>query len=242
MVKRLRMFLVLMLAVFVADQKTALADHDSEKSKISKKYEVVSWGDSQRLTDNLVRVGKAIAGGGTSEGSLDVYRQRYRELKSHWNDADEKFKKKGVDTKNEPVYFGFIEWVQKSTIPVPSIPGVPKPPKIVTDHFIQFYVAARKKNGADSSQTVELLEPNSAPDGVRKARPNQRWRFHHTPTKGEYIVEWYDSAKDGWSNMALDNNSDGAVVLATLSKKSGTQRWQIEDAGDGCRVITESCG
>jgi hypothetical protein len=50
-------------------------------------------------------------------------------------------KDKGIDPKKETLYFGMIDWVTKNGIGIP------------TDHYVQFYVAARKKN---RNASVEL--------------------------------------------------------------------------------------
>lgn len=230
-------FILLMtfFLVHIFSPTPAGASHESEKTKIYNKFEVVSFGPSERLTDNLWRIYKACAGNGTSKDSLEVYKKRYKELKSHWDDAEKKFKENKVDTNSEPVYVGFIDWVQKSEV----LPGAPQVP---TDHFIQFYVAARKQDkNKDDDPAVEtgakVLRPISLPEGVAKSLANQRWRFIDTTSKGEYIVEWFDPAKDAWSNLALDYDTQAAVVLKPLDKSAARQRWLIEEAGDNTRLL-----
>lgn len=207
----------------------AHADHDSEKRKIYNKYEIVSFGETQSFIQTW---GRILEGAGEWFGAnhddKSVYEKRFETLKFHWDDVRKKFKDNGVDTKKEPIYFGMIEWTPKD-----SLTGLPQ------DHKIQFYVAARKKKGKGSRP--DLTEPVEAPQGVRKARPNQRWRFVDTPTRGEYIIEWYDPEAGNWGDKALSADATGNVEVSSLKKKSPAQRWLLVSAGrESCLIVSEA--
>ncbi|MGE0535579.1 MAG: hypothetical protein AB7O68_11440 [Pirellulales bacterium] len=119
------------LIVVVATNLGALATSEvvqaksegGQKRRIERRYEAVAWGKKQSLRDNLFRSFKAGASKGTD---WSVYQQRYKDLDFHW----EEMKRKGIDPREETLYFGYISWSTDKGL--------------LSDHYVRFYVAARK--------------------------------------------------------------------------------------------------
>jgi hypothetical protein len=126
--------IVVGVCVFMFLPKISMGSQESEQERIKRKYDVVAWGKKQSLIDNIGRIIDAVESKGTD---WTVYERRYKDLEFHWNEM----KDKGIDPKKETLYFGMIDWVTKNGIGIP------------TDHYVQFYVAARKKN---RNASVEL--------------------------------------------------------------------------------------
>lgn len=136
---------VLAFLVLQTVASSALAESNGQKKKraVEKKYEVVAWGPKQRLTENLRRTYDACTG-----STFEVAAKRYKEVKEHYDEVVKKFHEHNVDWKKEPTYFDVIEWTSYD-----SITGLP------SDHWIRFYVAARKRgNSSAPKRPVAYLE------------------------------------------------------------------------------------
>lgn len=196
------------------------ADQDSEKRRIKKRYEVVSFGQRQSFVATLGR---------TAEGALEwygfdlddksVYEKRYEALKLHWDDVRKKFRENNVDTKTEPIYIGYIDWVHKEF-------------GVVVDHYIQFYVAARKRKKSNEAYDVNLQAQAGEHGGT-----GQRWMLIPTSDDNVFLIKnlrlWRDwkADKPPARDMVLDYVSDGGfdVNLQPQSGDDGAsgQRWII---------------
>lgn len=86
----------------------------------------------------------------------------------------------------------------------------------------------------DGDDSDDLAKGRERPDGVHKPASNQRWRFVDTPTRGEYIIESLASME---GRLALEYSTTGKVVVGKFDAKKASQRWLLEDAGAGTRLI-----
>lgn len=199
-------------------QNAVRASHDSEKERIYAKFEIVSFGQTQSFTKTCVRIFEGIGEWfGYDLDDKSVYEKRYEALKLHWDDARAKFRKHDVDTKSEPIYFGYIDWVKKQEIP-PPFPGAPDPPDVVTDHYIQFYVAARKRR-----KVVEL------PDTAKYTLHAPRSAYHG----------WYLDI-DGKDEASKSKNGKWTIARNLIMTKEDGPSWTALKSADGIKLLLDA--
>lgn len=182
------------LAFLVISISPLAASERSEKQKIEKKFDVVVWGQTQSLTDNLIRVARQIAAQG---GDIDVYRKRFEEVGGHWEDTKKEFARRGVDWNKDTIYFGHIDWVAYETVDL-KVRKIKRP----IDHRVRFYVAANLKK--DESPTSDKIS-----ERLYVFSEGQYSRFN--PTIGEIDKLNAVVAQDGWRGLSFEN-VDAAFV------------------------------
>ena len=199
------------------------------------------------MTDNLLRVGKAIAGEGTSKESLEVYKKRYKELKDHWDDAEKKLKENNVDTNREPIYFGFIQWVEQKEIDgLPRLPGLSGKVEVPEDHFIQFYVAARIKIESQHIKLQNLAKTNFENwfldiDGNAGAvilsknggGSGTEWVLTEA---GDNKVRIQNFGNSKFKEWFLDIDGKNGELLLTKSAEGSGTLWALSKEGDKSKL------
>ena len=214
MLKHRSLFVALAFGVAVIGSSDALADKRSEQRKIRNRFEVVSFSKTQSFVQTILRIFEGAAETyGVDPDGVSAYEKRYRDLKLHWDDAKEKFKKEGVDWKKDTIYFGYIDWIEKE-----NIAGV----KVPVDHKIQFYVAARKRHNTSRHPLQKHI-------ACFKKRANksrkQRWELYDVDNHQHAIQNVRDR------ESLLDYAGSGEPYQVALFKEvdaekaNRAQRW-----------------
>jgi hypothetical protein len=172
----------------------SVAGEGNEKRKVEERFDVVVWGDTQSLTDNLSRVARQIAAQG---GDLGVYIKRFEEVGGHWQKSKEVFAEKGIRWNEDTIYFGHVDWITKERVGLGAL-SFERP----IDHMVRFYVAANRKKGDDD----KISERIYAFSGDRYFRANP---VTNRVDKG--IEEAARIGETGWRGITL-REIDAAVV------------------------------